>query len=549
MAVDRWDLEVDLVAVGSGIGGLAAAITAHDCGLSAVVLEKAGLLGGVTAYSMGEVWIGANHLQEEAGLADSVEETITYLKWLGAHYGQEELMRNFVETAPKALQYFTEKAGLRLKIIKDFSDYYYPTGECSKPEGRFLEPEPFPGALLGEWASKTRMSPLMPSGITHDEMFSWGNAANLRGWNWELYGQRVAEDIRTFGPALAAYFVKAALNRGIPLHLETPAIALIRDGGRVIGVRAQKNGRDFLVRARRGVVLATGGYDWNREMAHYYEQLPEWNSSCPPEVTGDHLVMAGEVGAIVASVPAVGLPAMLGMNVPGEEHDGVPLFRGVITEAGLPHAILVNKQGHRFADESFYRAFMTAVRTFDGKTQSYPNWPCFIIFDQNHRDKYPFCAIGPGKPLPEGFAVKADSIGELADRLGIDREGLEETVRRYNQYARDGYDPEFSRGSYPWANTFDGDMKVKPNPNMAPLEKPPFWGVRPTITGMGINAAGLKVNTHSQVINLRGEPIPGLYAAGNAVAFLDIGAGYQSGISNARGMVQGYQAALHAAGR
>lgn len=547
--VPRWDLEVDLAAVGSGIGGLAAAITAHECGLTTAVLEKANMLGGVTAFSMGEVWVGANDLQEEAGIADSEEEALAYLRWLGAGHGQEERTRHLVTVAREALRYFADKAGVQMKIIKGFSDYYYPKGDGSKAEGRFLEPVPFDGKLLGEWAAKTRMSPLMPSGITHDEMFAWGNAANLRGWDWELYAKRVEDDVRTFGPGLAAYFVKAALDRDIPLHLETPVQELIRDGAAVIGVRARKDGRDFYVRARRGVLLATGGYDWNKEMALYYEQLPEWNSSSPPEVTGDHLVMAGEAGAIVASVPAVGMPTLLGMHVPGEENGGQPLYRAVISEVGMPHALLVNRQGRRFADESFYRSFMTAVRTFDGATQSYPNWPCFVIFDQNHRDKYPFCAIGPGRPLPPEMAVQADTIGELAEKLGIDRAGLEETVRRFNEYARAGHDPEFGRGTFPWSNMFLGDVMATPNANLGPVEKPPFYGLRPTVTGMGINAAGLKVNNMSQVISLRGQPIPGLYAAGNAVAFLDIGSGYQSGISNTRGMVHGYLAALHAADR
>lgn len=545
----EWDLEVDLLAVGSGIGGLAAAITAQECGLTAAVVEKAEKLGGVTAYSMGEVWVGANYLQAEAGIPDSEEETLAYLRWLGAGHGEEELTRNFVSAAREALRFFADKAGLRLKIIKGFSDYYYPKGDGSKAEGRFLEPVPFPGQLLGEWAAKTRLSPLMPSGITHDEMFAWGGAANLAGWDFGLWGDRVAEDIRTFGPALAAYFVKAALDRGIPLHLETPVQELIRAGGAVVGVRAAKGRRDFYIRARRGVVLATGGYDWNADMARYYEQLPEWHSAAPPEVTGDHLVMAGEAGAMLASVPAVGMPTLLGIHVPGEEHGGQPLYRAVITEAGLPHALLVNRQGRRFADESFYRSFMTAVRTFDGGSQTYPNWPCFLILDQNHREKYPFGAIGPGRPLPPELAVQAETIGELAEKLGIDREGLEETVRRFNEYARSGHDPEFGRGTYPWSQLFNGDARATPNVNLGPVERPPFYGIRPTVTGMGINAAGLRVNTRSQVISLRGQPIPGLYAAGNAVAFLDIGSGYQSGISNTRGMVHGYLAALHAAGR
>lgn len=544
----HWDLEVDLVAVGSGIGGLAAAITGHDCGLTTVVLEKSDKLGGVTAYSFGEVWVGANHLEAAGGIADSQEETIEYIRWLSAGHAEDDLTRRYVEQSPIAARYFAEKAGVRFKIIKDFADYYYPEAPGAKPQGRFLEVEPVPGKELGAWASKTRLSPYVPSGITHDELFAWGGAASMSTWDFAVWAKRLEADERTLGPGLVAAFVKAVLDRRILIYVETPARELLLEDGKVIGLRAEKEGRDFFIRARRGVLLATGGYDWHKQMAHYYEHFPEWESGSPPSVSGDNLILAGEVGAMVASVPTVAMPTMLGIHIPGEEQDGVPLYRFTLSEPGLPHAILVNRQGKRFADESFYRAFITAVRTFDGSTQTYPNWPCYLILDQNHRDKYPLGSIPPGAPVPEAVAVQADSVGELADKLGIDREGLEETVRRYNTYCETGHDPEFHRGHYPWSRFMVGDLNVKPNPTMGPLVKPPFYGIRPTIVNAGINAAGLKINTNAQVLSVRGEPIPGLYAAGNAAAYLDMGSGYQSGFANGRGMTYGYLAARHAAG-
>ncbi|HEY3364125.1 MAG TPA: FAD-binding protein [Symbiobacteriaceae bacterium] len=545
----RWDLEVDLVAVGSGIGGLSAAIAGHDAGLKTVVLEKSGKLGGVTAYSFGEVWVGENYLETAAGIADSQAEAATYIRWLSAGHNEDDLTRCYVENSPVAARYFAEKAGIRFKIIKDFADYYYPEGPGAKPQGRFLEVEPFPGKELGDWAPRTRLSPYVPSGITHDEMFAWGGAASMSTWDFGAWGARLQEDIRTLGPGLAAAFVKPVLDRQIPIYTETPATELIIEDGRVIGVKAEKQGEAFFIQARGGVVLATGGYDWHREMAHYYEHFPEWNTGSPPSVTGDNLILAGEAGAIVASVPTVAMPTMLGIHIPGEEQEGQPLYRFTLSEPGLPHAILVNREGKRFADESFYRAFITAVRTFDGATQTYPNWPCYLILDQNHRDKYPLGSIPPGAAVPAELAVQGNTLGELAEKLGIAPAGLEETVRTYNQYCETGDDPEFRRGQYPWSRFMVGDLNVKPNPTMGPLLKPPFYGIRPTIVNAGINAAGLKINTNAQVLSLRGQAIPGLYAAGNAVAYLDMGSGYQSGFANGRGMTYGYLAALHAAGR
>jgi 3-oxosteroid 1-dehydrogenase len=545
---DKWDTSADLVAVGSGLGGLGAAIVAHDAGKQVLVLEKAPKLGGVCAYSGGELFVPNNHLMREQGLADSYERGLSYLRFLAAGYADPKLLENLLELGPVVAQYFQERAGVRFKIIKGFPDYHYPKAPGTVAAGRYLEVELFDGALLGDWQKRTYLSPHMPNGIDHDELFAWGGFTQVMSWDFKLMGKRFSADRRGFGPGLMAYFVKAAqIDRKIPALLQTPVRALVMKDGRVAGVRAEREGKDYFVEARAGVVLAAGGYDWHPNLFRYFEQLPEWRSMCQPTLEGDAMLLGCEVGAAVAAVPPNNLGLFFGYQVPGEEHEGKPLWRGS-WEGGFPHAIWVNKAGRRFADESFYRDYLPKTRLWDGLTQTQPNFPPYLIFDAAFREKYPLGTFLPGMELPETLVARAETLRELGEKLGIDGAELENTVLSFNRFAKEGVDPEFQRGSYPWSRMMTGDRTLPHNPNLGPLEKPPFYGLRLEVCSVGVNAAGLKTNEHAEVLHVRGAPIPGLYAAGNSAAPLDIGAGYQSGLSNLRGLVGGYLAARHAAG-
>jgi 3-oxosteroid 1-dehydrogenase len=538
----KWDAEVDVVAVGSGLGGLAAAIVAHDQGKKAIVLEKSRKLGGVCAYSGGEVFVPG----WSAG--DSREAGLAYLRFLAAGYADPELQEKLLDNGLIAARYFAEKCGLKWKVIKDFPDYYFPTAPGTVKSGRYLEVELFRGADLGEWRKKTYLSPHVPNGITHDELFAWGGFTHILTWDFATLGKRMSEDWRGFGPGMMAYFVKAAvIDRGIPAHTETAVRELILDDGAVVGVRAQKDGKDFTVRAKKGVVLAVGGYDWHPELPKFYEQLPEWNSMCQPHVTGDGMILGGELGAQIAAVPAGNLGMFFGYQVPGEEHDGKPLWRGS-WDGGCPHAIWVNAAGKRFADESFYKDYSPKTRGWDGVNQTRPNFPPYLIFDGQFREKYSLGTFLPGQDIPESLVARAPTLQGLGQTLGIDGNALSATVERFNGFVRAGKDADFGRGTYPWAAMMTGDRRL-PTPNLGTLEKPPYYGLKLRAVSTGINAAGLRVNADAQVMHVRGRPIPGLYAVGNAAAPLDIGAGYQSGLSNLRGMAGGFVAGRHAAVR
>jgi 3-oxosteroid 1-dehydrogenase len=543
----KWDMEADLVAVGAGAGGLAAAITAQEHGLSALVLERSEEVGGVTAYSMGEVWIPGNHLAAALGIGDSFESGFRYVKSLSMGYGDDRAILNQAIHGPVALKYFESVIGLKLQVIRNFPDYYFPHNNDSVAEGRYLEAEPFPAETLGEWQHKTRLTPHLPAGLTHEDIFHGGGLANMLGWDYELLADRITKDLRCLGPGLAAYFVKGALDRKIPLHTETSVEELISDGERIIGVRAISGGSEIFIKARRGVVLAVSGYERNHDYAKTLSNLLDPVSMVMGTVDGAHFRLACPFGARIARVPD---PANLGLHMPGEEHDhGAPLWRGSLPFLGLPHTIVVNRAGKRFANEAFYRAVYYAVDFIDGATQTHPNYPCWVVFDSQARRKYPFGTAMPGQELPDGMGVKADSLAELAAKMGVDAEGLRQTIERFNGHTEAGQDPDFQRGSFPWGAAMAGDLGHKPNPNLGPLREAPFYAVElKRMGGGGIGGAGLLADHHCRVLGWDGKPINGLYAAGNSVARLDTGAMMQSGLSNARGMTHGYLAARHAAG-
>jgi len=545
----RWDLEADVVAIGSGLGGLTAAIVAHDQGASCVVLEKAGKLGGLSGFGGGEVFVPANHKMKELGLADTLDEGRQYYEFIAAGYASAKHQKKLLDTMHEAILYFAEKAGLRWKACQGLPDYYYPDAPGSKASGRYLSVELFDAKTLGEWQAKTWLTPIMPPGALHEEMYAWGGLAKVTTWDYELLGKRIAEDLRSFGPGMMAAFVKAAvIDRKIPAYLETPVRALVADAdGAVIGVRAERSGKDFFVRARKAVILAVGGYDHNKEMACMFEEMPDWNAVFPAYLDGDHMVMGPELGAAIASVPPTNLALFYGYQIPGEEVEGRAFWRSS-WEGGVPHAIWVNKAGERFCDESFYKEYQPRIRHWDGKKQEQPNTDIYLIFDGNYRERYPLGSFMPGQELPEGMVVVANTPRELAQRLEIDPDRFEQTLARFNAFASKGEDPDFGRGSMPWAIRLVGDMDYK-NPLLGPLNKPPYHAVRLRPVSVGINSHGLKWDLDAQVLHVRGHAIPGLYAVGNSAALLDIGGGYQSGTSNSRAITWGYVAGRHAAAR
>jgi 3-oxosteroid 1-dehydrogenase len=544
---EKWDLEADVVSIGSGIGGLSAAITAHEAGRSALVIERSEEVGGVTALSMGEVWVAGNHHAQALGIEDSAESGFRYLKRLSMDYGSDLAILNKVVHARHALKYFEDRIGLKMEVIRNCPDYYYGATNDSVAEGRMLEVVPFPGATLGDWQTKTRISPQMPYGMTHHDMFAAGGTANMMKWDFGLMGERLTKDERCLGPGLAAYFVKGALDRGVPMLTGASAEELIGDGERIVGVRVKQGGKDVFVKANLGVVVAVSSYERRQDYNKTLGQQLELGSLVFSTVDGSNFRLAGTVGARIARVPDI---TSLGFVVPGEEdNEGFPLWRSALAVIGQPHCIVVNRKGERFGNESFYRSFYYLIDQIDGGNQTHPNYPCWAIIDSQAREKYPFGPITPGQDWPKGFGAVANTLGELAEKIGVDPEGLQATVAEFNVGAEKGEDPKFGRGTHPWSVWMCGDPFHKPNANLGTVQRGPFYAVNlQRIGGSGIPSTGLLTDLHSRVLGWDDKPIEGLYAAGNSVARMETGAVMQSGISNARGMTYGWLAARHACG-
>jgi 3-oxosteroid 1-dehydrogenase len=544
----KWDLETDFVSIGSGIGGLSAAITAHENGAKALILERSGQVGGVTALSMGEVWVAGNHHAQALGIEDSTASGYRYLKRLSMDYGSELSILNKVVHAQVALKYFEDRIGLKMEVIRDCPDYYYGHCDDAVAEGRMLEVVPFAAQTLGEWQSLTRISPQMPYAMTHHDIFAQGGVANMAKWDFGLMGERLSNDERCLGPGLAGYFVKGVLDRGIPMYTGTSAEELIGDGERIVGVRAVRDGKNLFIKANRGVLVAVSSYERNQNLNKTLSQQLELGSMVFSTIDGSNFRLAGPVGARVARVPDI---TYLGFVVPGEEdEEGTPLWRSALQTIGQPHVIVVNRKGKRFGNEAFYRQFYYMIDIIDGNNQTHPNFPCWVVFDSQAKEKYPIGPIMTDQAFPEDLGAVADSIAELAGKIGVDAQGLAATIAAFNAGVEKGKDPQFGRGTHPWSAWMCGDPNNKPNPNLGTLLKPPFYAFElKRMGGTGIPATGILSDQHSRALGWDNRPIPGLYVAGNSAARMETGAVMQSGISNARGMTHGFLAALHAVGK
>jgi succinate dehydrogenase/fumarate reductase flavoprotein subunit len=298
-----------------------------------------------------------------------------------------------------------------------------------------------------------------------------------------------------------------------------------------------------LIRAKKGVVLASGGFEWNKELSAQFLGGELTHPNSPPGNDGDGLKMAMSVGADLGNMSeAWWCPSVV---VPGEEYDGVQLNRGDFSIRSLPHTIIVNEAGQRFVNEAQnYNDLMKPFFAFDPAAYERPNLPAWLIIEKRFLDKYALLTYVPGMPVPE-WLERADTLPALAAKLGVDATGLTATVDRFNRFARDGVDRDFGRGDSVYDH-FYGDPDNAPNPNLGELVEPPFYALRVYPGAIGTKG-GARVNARAQVVRPDGAPIAGLYAAGNVMAG-PTGAGYPgAGSTIGAAMTFGYIAGKDAA--
>jgi 3-oxosteroid 1-dehydrogenase len=360
-------------------------------------------------------------------------------------------------------------------------------------------------------------------------------------WDQDIVRERKARDMRGKGLGLICQFVKAVNDRKIPIYTGQRIDRLALDGERVIGVHMD-NGRT--IEATKGVVLATGGYDWNVELARGLEGLPNFVPMGPESLTGDGLVLGAEIGAIIQRIENC-LTIMLGYSVPSAEPGKPPqsCWAGIV-ELLSPHTMLVNRGGKRFADESFFQGIVPRLRQFDAMAHEHPNLPCYLIFDQQYLNQCSFANKPVGTPVPDSIP-RANSLSELAEKLGVNVENFLATVRRFNDFARAGVDEDFHRGELKWKLASSKGRRGK-NPALGTIETGPFYGLE-LLPSIG-NSSGLVANSSGQVMHRRQRPISGLYASGVVTMRDEGGAGYQAGVNLAASMTFSYLAVQHMVG-
>lgn len=536
-----WDIEADVVVLGTGGAALTAALSAHDHGAGQVViLERSNMVGGTTAMSGGMLWIPLNHHQQDFGVTDSWDEVVTYLDALSPGLLDPDTLAAFLESGPEMVRYFEDKTPVRLHLFQNFPDYQ-PNVPGAMPHGsRSLDNDVFPFDELGSWA--TRVNP--PARTGYDTPVSMVEAT-YGEVDSEMMAERRKRDYRGRGQALIGSLLKGILDREIPIHFETRGRRLCKESSRVIGVIAEQEKGELRARARKGVIIATGGFEWNERLAKAFLRGPITGPVSVPENEGDGLLMAMEVGASLGNMSrAWWMPSTL--ESAAQHRDAKPVYLLCHNERSLPGAILVNRSARRFVNEAAnYNALGPVLHNFDANTHDYPNLPYWLIFDGRNKSKYQVFTSSPNEPAPS-WAESADTIEALAERIGLDGKVLKDTVERFNADVRKGHDDEFNRGDSTYDN-FWGDQSLKPPfCTLGVIDQPPYYAIKMEAGVLG-TSGGPKTNADAQVLDWNDNPIEGLYVAGNTMAQVTALAYGGAGGTLGPGMTFGFIAGRHVA--
>ncbi|OBH89493.1 FAD-dependent oxidoreductase [Mycobacterium sp. E2989] len=527
-----WDMQADVVVLGSGGAGLTAALTAVASGASVEVFEKAPSVGGTTAVSGGVVWIPAHNRSPEGELTTA--DALRYLRAQSLGSMDDELVETFVHTGPAMLDFVEAHSGLRFEIATGFPDYQPELPGGQPTGGRSLTAAPFDLAQLGEWATRITSFPADWSNVGFD--------AETRARLHAAIDERTGH-LCVAGTALIAGLLKGLLDAGVTPHTGARAEQLIGEGGEITGVRIGLAGRTVNVRARHGVILGTGGFEWDPALAQAFLRGPMHGAVSPPNNTGDGLRMAMAHGADLANMgEAWWVPIV---QIPGDTIDGRPRSRSVRLERTRPRSIIVNSAGRRFVNEACdYNSMAGAFHYLDPRG-GYVNDRGWMVFDAIHLQRYGFLGVEPGQPVPDWFCESAD-LTELAAKAGIDADGLIRTVEDWNRHVAAGADPDFGRGSSAYDGYWgDGSATTLAGKTLGPIDTAPYYAVPVCIGAMGTKG-GPRTDRDGRVLHVDGDPIPGLFAAGNAMGGVTGRAYGGAGGTLGPAMVFGYRAG-HAA--
>jgi 3-oxosteroid 1-dehydrogenase len=527
---DEWDLEVDVVVLGTGGAGLTAALTAAVGGASVAIYEKADTVGGTTAVSGGIVWIPAHRRSPDGEL--TVGDAMRYLQAQSLGAMDTALVETFVRTGPEMLDFVEKHSELEFEIASGFPDYKPELPGGRPAGGRSLNARPFDLARLGDWRDRITSFPVDFSNVGLDAETRARIHASV---------DDTAGDFCVAGTALIAGLLKGLLDLGVAPTTGARALELLAVDGRIGGVRICLDDMDIRVRARRGVVLGTGGFEWDPRLVEAYLRGPMHGPVSPPNNTGDGLRMAMAHGADLANMgEAWWVPIV---QIPGDTIDGHQRSRSVRLERTRPRSIIVNRAGKRFLNEAGeYNSMAGPFHHLDPRF-GYLNDPAWIVFDSLHLKKYGFLGIEPDGPVPDWFCKSTD-LAELGEKTGIDPEGLASTIDTWNRNVESESDPDFGRGSSAYDGYWGDNSAATPAlQTLGPVDTAPYFAVPVTVGAMGTKG-GPRTDADGCVLHVSGEPIPGLHAAGNAMAGVTGKAYGGAGGTIGPAMVFGYRAGL-----
>jgi 3-oxosteroid 1-dehydrogenase len=546
---EAWSHQVDFVVVGSGCGGLTAALTAHANGLETLVVEKAGVYGGSTALSGGNIWIPNNPALKREGLADSRDDVRRYLDAVVGDRAPAANIEAFIDNGPPTMEFLERTSPhLRFQWCPGYSDYH-PEQPGGRARGRTIEPLPFDLKRLGDDEQWLRPAALATPGglfVTSKEfarlnmvMRTWsGRWAALQTVGRAVKSIVLHRHMDTLGRALIGRLRLAVKEAGIPMWLNTPLQSLITDqSGAVVGVQVQRAGCVIRIRTRKGVLLAAGGFEHNGEMRkHFLRDGGKDNYSAgSPDNTGDGITAGQAVGGAVDLMDdAWWMPAF-------KRPDGV--MSVLVSERSIPRSIIINQTGRRFVNEA------APYVTFVHRQLAGGHDPIWFVFDRKAKNRYQFGGVMPGQKFPDnwytaGLMHRADTLDALAASIGVPPSSLRETIDRFNGFARDGNDGDFGRGDSAYDNYY-GDPSL-PHPTMDVIDSAPYYATRIQAGDLGTKG-GLVYNANGQVLRADGTVIAGLYATGNTSASV-MGNDYAgAGATIGPAMVFGFIGARHAA--
>lgn len=499
--------EFDLVVLGSGAAGLCAALVGGAARARVLLVEKSPYVGGTTAMAGGCTWVPCNHHMAAAGLVDTAADALEYIRAVappGWAAEEETLWQAFVEHAPAMLSFVERESPLRFGLGGEPDPY--PQAPGARLRGRNVSPRPLRFGDLGSWRGRIRPSP-MPFRLTYDEITDHHLAA-IPARAFTRFGHRLAwrvlTDRRAMGQAFVAGLLLGCLRHRVDVRVNARAQELIIEAGRVGGVVLESDAGRQAVRARLGVVIATGGFEWDPvRMARHHPGPVVWTAS-PSTNTGDGHRLAEQAGACFERMDQALIMGTRPVVYLGEPH-AMPA-----ADYTLPHSMIVNRSGRRFVNELQMNIGL-ALDARDPATGERVNMPAWRIYDAQYAARYRHM-------LPAGpERLQAGSLRELAAAIGVDADGLEREAARMTDFARAGRDDDFGRGGNPWDPARSGDPRVGPNSCLGSIEQSPFHAY-PIVPGFLGTKGGPRTDERARVLDAGRRPIAGLFCAGNAMA-------------------------------